>query len=457
MITPARLVRSLLIALMALPLASASALTVSIADRGAVADGKTMNTAAIQAAVDACVSGGGGTVVVPAGVWLTGSIQLKSNVTLQLENGAVLKGSPKLADYPPNGFKHPELGETRCLLWAIGQHNVTISGDGTIELADTPFFAWDRLRTGLPPEDDAKLTEWQRNQCVVTALDRPTQPIFFHECRHVRMEGVTVTHSPCWTLVFSCCNDVLLHRVRVDNNLQIPNDDGVHLTGSSNIIISDCFITAGDDAIAVSAITNPNSPCENITVTNCILTSRSAAIRFGYRAAKVRNVTVSNLVIRDSQRGIFLNAGDDGYVEHVTMSNIVLDTHMFAGAWWGKGEPLVITAAHSNGHIRDVTLSHVRGTAENSIVIVGDHRNVSNITLEDWDVGYGYSENSPLYGQAVDLAPAPSQPNPITPTRLPWLYGNSVAGLQLRNVRHHVRAGETHKLNLDAAETDVTE
>jgi len=90
----------------------AFALTTSIADHGAVGDGKAMNTGAIQAAVDACEQAGGGTVVVPAGVWLTGSVQLKSHITLQLENGAVLRGSPKLADYPPIAFKHPEMPQT---------------------------------------------------------------------------------------------------------------------------------------------------------------------------------------------------------------------------------------------------------------------------------------------------------------------------------------------------------
>ncbi|HVU35102.1 MAG TPA: glycosyl hydrolase family 28 protein [Opitutaceae bacterium] len=436
---------------------TAMGLTVSIADHGAVSDGKTMNTAAIQSAVDACAAAGGGTVLVPAGVWLSGGIELKSNITLELENGAVLRGSPHLADYPPNGFKHPELGETRCLVWAIGRHNVAIRGEGTIELADTPFFDWKKLRTGLDPADDAKLTGWQKAQCVVTALDRPTQPIFFHECRHVRLDGITVTHSPCWTLVFSCCNDVWLHAVRVDNNLQIPNDDAVHFTGSSNIVVSDCILRAGDDCIAVSAITNPDSPCENILVTNCELTSRSAAIRFGYRAAKVRRVTVSNLVIHDSQRGILLQAGDGGWVEDVAMSNIVMDTHMFAGAWWGKGEPLVITTGDStSARIRDVTISHVRASAENSIVIIGRHQNISDITLDDWSVRYGYSPNSPLYGRYFDVAPAAPRPSPLNEGHMPWIYADSVAGLHLRNMSHRLRDGETHRLSLDPVLHEVT-
>lgn len=434
------------------------ALTTSIADHGAVGDGKTMNTAAIQAAVDACEQAGGGTVVVPAGVWLTGSVQLKSNITLQLENGAVLHGSRNLADYPPIAFKHPEMPQTTSLLWAMNQHDIAVRGEGTIELVDEPFFDWNKLWSGLPPEEEAKMADWQRAQSVVAPKERPTQPVFFHQCQRVRFDGVTVTHSPCWTLVFSCCNDVRLHGIKIENDLRIPNNDGVHFTGTSNVVVSDCIIRAADDALAVSAITNPASPCENYTYTNCILTSRSTAIRFGYRGAKVRNVAVSNMVIRDSQRGIFLNAGDDGYVENVAITNVVMETKMFAGAWWGKGEPLVIAAPETkSGRIRGVTISHVRAAAENSIVIVGQNRNVSDITLEDWEVNYRYSANSPLYGRHLDLAPAAPRGEPITPEHLPWLYAESVDGLRLINVRHGWQDGQAKTLSLEPVMKDTTE
>jgi hypothetical protein len=164
-----------------------SAVTVSIADHGAVSDGKTVNTTAIQAAVDACAEKGGGTVLVPAGVWVTGSVGLKSHITLRLEAGAVLRGSSNIADYPTNGFKHLEMGDTKSLLWALKQSDITICGEGTIELVDQPFFFWNRLRTGLPREKDSLLQYWQRQQCVVTAGSRPNQPIFFHDCHGLRL------------------------------------------------------------------------------------------------------------------------------------------------------------------------------------------------------------------------------------------------------------------------------
>jgi len=434
-----------------------SAVTVSIADYGAIADGHTLNTRAIQSAVDECTSKGGGTVLVPAGVWLCGSVALKSLVTLRLEAGAVLRGSDRLEDYPPNGFKHREMGETRSLLWAIGQTNVSVSGEGTIELSDRPFFDWNKLRTGLPSEKDSQLADWQRRQCVVTALARPTQPIFFHDCHHLRLEGVTVKNSPCWTMTFSCSDDIQIHGLRVENNLQIPNNDGMHFCGSRNIVISDCIISGGDDSMAFTGITDPSSVCENITVANCVLRSRSCGVHIGYQSGKVRNVAINNLVIHDSSRGFAIQAGDDGWVENVAINNIVLDTKMFAGAWWGKGEPLIISAENSSGHICGVTLSHLRGQAENSILVVGEKRNISDIIFDDVNLTFAKSANAPLYGGEFDLAPAPLRSSRMAQDWIPWLYASSVDGLELRDVRFQQREGTMPKLKLGPILEDVSE
>jgi polygalacturonase len=436
----------------------AFAVNVSIADHGAVADGRTMNTRAIQAAVDECAGKGGGTVLVPAGVWMTGSVALKSQVSLRLEAGATLRGSPSIDDYPANGFKHLEMGDTRSLLWAISQNDISICGEGTIELVDRPFFDWNQLRTGLPAEKDALLQDWQRRQCVVTAGNRPNQPIFFHDCRHLRLEGITIRNSPCWTVTFSCCEDIQVRGIRIDNNLQVPNNDGVHFSGSKNIVVSDCIIRGGDDSLAFTGITNPDSVCERIIVTNCILTSRSAGVRLGHLSGKVRDVALSNLVMHDCSRGFAIQAGDGGWVENVVINNVVMETRMFAGAWWGKGEPLVISAANSSSaHIRGVSINHLRAWSENSILVVGQNHNVSDIVLGDLDLTFSYSPNSALYGQEFDLAPAPLRPSLMAGGRMPWIYADSVDGLGLRNIRVRQSAGGDRKLTLDPIIENVSE
>lgn len=445
-----------LCAILALLPLTLSALTTSIKDHGALADGKTMNTAAVQAAVDACAAAGGGTVVVPTGEWLTGTFELKSRVTLRLEAGAVLKASSSLEDYPPINYLHPELGAVRALIWAIGGSDIAIAGEGIIELADKPFFDWTRLRTGLKPEQDSLLQDWQRQQCVVPAKERPNQPLFFHDCRRLRVEGVIVRNSPCWTLVFSRCDGIQVRGVRMENHLQLPNNDGVHFTGSKNIVVSDCIISGGDDSLAFTGITDPASVSENIVVTNCVLTSRSAGIRIGYNAAKVRDITISNVVFKDCQRGIIIQASDNGFVENVTLTNLIIETKMFAGAWWGKGEPLVITAADSDSaRIRNIAISHVRARSENSIVIVGQKRNISDITIEDYSGEYAYSANTPLYGQTLDLSPAAGRPSLLSATRIPWLNASSVAGLRLRDTRFDQQERQKQTLDLSAALHDV--
>ncbi|MFZ0826342.1 MAG: glycosyl hydrolase family 28 protein [Verrucomicrobiia bacterium] len=426
---------------------TATAATVSIADHGAVGDGQTLNTTAIQAAVDDCAGKGGGTVLVPAGTWLTGSVGLKSHVTLRLEAGAILRGSAHIEDYPTNGFKHPEMGGTRSLLWALHQNDISICGEGTIDLTDRPFFDWNKLRTGLSATKDVLLQDWQRQQCVVTAGNRPNQPIFFHDCRHLHLDGVTLSNSPCWTVTFSCCEDIQVRGIRIDNNLQVPNNDGIHFSGSKNIVVSDCIIRGGDDSLAFTGITDPESVCERITVANCILTSRSAGIRLGHLSGKVRDVAISNLVLKDCNRGFAIQAGDHGWVENVTIDNVVMETHMFAGAWWGKGEPFVISAAHStSAHIRGISIHHVRAQSENSILVVGQNGNVSDIDLSDLNLTFSYSPNSELYGQELDLAPAPLRPSGMAKNQIPWIYADDVAGLDLRNI--HVREAETESRKL---------
>jgi polygalacturonase len=242
----------------------------------------------------------------------------------------------------------------------------------------------------------------------------------------------------------------------VDNNLQVPNNDGMHFSGSRDIVVSDCIIRGGDDSLAFTGITNPESVCENIVVTNCVLTSRSAGVRLGHLSGKVRNAALSNLVIRDSGRGFAIQAGDGGWVENVEISNVVIETRMFAGAWWGKGEPFVISAAHSaTGHIRGVSISHVRANSENSILVVGQGRNVSDISLSDMSLEFGTSPNDPLYGRMFDLAPAPPRPSFLASGRMPWLYADDVSNLSVRDVTFRQREGDARRLSLDPILADV--
>jgi len=409
--------------------------TVVVTDCGAIGDGKTLNTKAIQAAVNDCAAKGGGTVMIPAGTFVSGSVELKSNITLLLGPGSVLRGSDKLDDYPPLAFRHNELGKTHSLLWAMDQSDIRITGEGTIDLNDGAFIDFSQFRSDPALASGVKLDERQRQETVAShARPRPTQPIFFHRCQRLRLDGVTLRNAPCWTVTFSVCRDIQVSRLSIYNNLRTPNCDGLHFCGSKNVIVTDSVSSCGDDCIAITGITDWDGVSENIVIANCIMTSRSAALRLGHQASKVRNVAVNNLVIKDTNRGFAIFARDKGWVENVRIQNVVMETRLFAGGWWGKGEPLVLCAAGS-GRIENVSVSNVRAESENSILVIGQKNNIRDVELCDWSLALRYGRNRPLFKPLFELAPIPNIPAPDPKLHIPWLFAAEAQGLRASNVR----------------------
>jgi polygalacturonase len=407
--------------------------TFDIRDFGAVGDGKTMNTESIRKAVESCAAKGGGKVLIPSGTYLTGSVELKSNVTLVVGEGAVLRGSDSLDDYPFIPFQHNELGKTRSLLWAIGKSGIGIEGSGIIDLNDHPFMDWDShppdgLSTGHP------LSEANKLETTARFLDRPTQPIFFHNCERLRINGVTIRNAPCWTITASLCRDIKIVGITIDNNLRTPNSDGLHFCGSRDIVVADSVFSAGDDCIAVTGITDWEAVSENIVISNCTMRSRSAAIRFGHKASKVRNVVVSNLTIHDSNRGIAIKAGDGGWVKNLLISNIVTHNRIIPGRWWGKGEPLVI-ATDGTGLISGVSISQVRAESENGIVIAGREGSIRDVDLRDWTLKTRLGVNRALFKQVFDVQPAEPIPAPDPAKHIPGIFVAGVDGLRVWNLR----------------------
>jgi len=389
-------------------------------------------TKALQAAVDACAAGGGGVVLVPPGEYLTGCVELRSNVTLEVAGGAVLRGSPDLSDYPVVPFAHNEFGEIRSLFWAIGQRNIRLRGTGEIDFNHPAFM--EMGRPDLRDKDAGKLplyNERQIAEMTVVAKARPTQPVFFHDCERLVVEGLLLRQSPCWTLTFSACRDVKVRGITVENHLNVPNCDGVHVSASREVLITGCVFHCADDCVAVIGIPEWERPSENIVISGCTMVSRSAAVRIGHLASKVRNVVCSDLVISDSNRGLLVCAGDGGWVENVRATNLIMRTRLFAGFWWGKGEPLAIMTAGS-GRVEGVGVAHVRGETEGGIVIAGGEGSIRDISLDDWSLRLSIGSNRPLLGGWIDLQPAECPP--LGKGQMPWLYADGVRQLKLRDV-----------------------
>ncbi len=382
---------------------------------GAVGDGVTMNTAAIQAAMDDAAKVHG-TVLIPEGVFLSGTL-VNRGASLHLSSGAVLKASGDLADYPVQPYHHNEMGDLTAFLVCLYQENITIDGSGTIDLSGHCFYDMDAWKV---PEGPVPFTEEQMHECTHPIVKRPGQCIFFHGCRNVTLRGVRIIDAPCWTTTFSECEDVKCLGLTIDTDLTIPNDDGIHVTACRKVIISDCSISSGDDCIALSSITNWEKSCEDIVITNCILRSCSKAIVIGYMYSVVRNVLISNCIIRESNRGLTFMAHDEcALIENVRVTNCCIDTRVRAGNWWGNGEPILLMAVPhdfcvpieqrpnrvTDCAMRNIHISNVTCMGENAMGIVGVNGNIREVTLRDIDYVRKPSANIALKGERLDLAP----------------------------------------------------
>lgn len=405
---------------------------------GAKAQDDFFSTEAIQSALDACHKAGGGLVLVPAGTYRTGSIQLYSDIELHLESGASLIGPDNCDKYTKLPYSWELYPYTMTLIYAENAKNVKISGTGKIDFNARAFALHDKICTGLPEEKRGLLTDELLGEChyeMPPREKRPSRLIFFNECENVEISGITLVDSPTWTIVFNKCNKILTTKLRIDNDLRVSNCDGIHCCGCRDVIISDCNFTCGDDCIALTGISDYNETVENVLISNCIFSSASAAVRIGFLASKVKNILINNLIIRNSNRGIAIFAGEDGTVSNVKITNLIVDTHIFAGPWWGKGEALVLCAAHANSLIEDISVNGVTVSAENSTVIYGVNKNIRNVRLHDWNIRLSYGKARPLYGSSYDLAPHQSFPAPDARKELPWLYVEGVEQPATENIR----------------------
>lgn len=300
----------------------------NVHDYGAVGDGTTLNTQAIQAAIDAAAVQGG-TVVVPAGVFLTGTIQLKSRVTLHLAQGAQLLGSPNLADYTAHSWGHHDDRTPYHLVFAEDAHHIAITGEGQINGNGRHFQQPDRAH------------EWAFWPEIPM---RPSPMVEISRCTDVRIEHVHLRDPGGWTLHLHDCDRAVIHAITIDNSMFWPNSDGIDLTGCHDTMISNCFIRTGDDAIALKTTIDSRS-CEHITVTNCVLETSCAAIRLGFESDQdFRYCSFSNITIRNCSRAIDLLTFAGGSIEHIAFTNIV--GRCMSG--WPLDRPIEVYSSFTN-------------------------------------------------------------------------------------------------------------
>ncbi len=269
--------------LITIPTKGAIEINANILNFGAACDGKTLCTAAIQAAIDACAASGGGTVTVPCGKFITGTLWMRDNVELFLSHGAILKASNDLDDYNAEDAYEQNFSSRANEKW-LGKHmiiaheceNVAVCGTGMLDGNGDHFlgealpysaYVWSEgCRTARDPE-----------------LCRPGQLLCFIECRHVKVRDITITNQPCWGCFLHGCEYVSIRGLKTLNPHANFNSDGIDIDCCSFVTISDCIIDTGDDCIAIrgaeARLKNKPHPCEHITISNCVLGSSSCSFR----------------------------------------------------------------------------------------------------------------------------------------------------------------------------------
>ncbi len=278
-----------------------------VKDFGAAGDGTTLDTRAIQQAVDAAATEGGRVILGP-GCYLSGTIELKSRVTLYLAQGAKLLGSPDIQQYATHTWGHHSDRTPWHLVYAHQAENIVICGEGTIDGNGRGFW------------QDARAHDWA---FWVEKPGRPTPMIELSQCRDVRVENIRLTTPPGWTLHLHDCDRAKIRGVTIDSTLFGPNSDGIDLTGCHDVMVSDCYIHTGDDAIALKT-TEDSRSCAYITVTNCVLETSCAALRVGFESDQdFRNCTFSNCTIRNCSRAIDLLSFRGAWIENIAFENIV--------------------------------------------------------------------------------------------------------------------------------------
>lgn len=391
----------------------------NILDFGAVPDGKTLTTQAIQKAVDECATTGGGMVTVPAGTYLTNTIFLKNNVNLHIHKGATLLGN-----IDPKAFKG-------AVVFCDSIQNAAITGLGVI---DGQGFKLNFPKTGPRHHD-----------------------VFLWRCKNITVKDITLINSPTWVFRIRECDGVKIQGIRI-YSFSNWNNDGIDIE-ARNVIVSDCMVDCDDDAVCLKS-ENPHFLVENVVISDCVIASNCNAIKFGTAGdCGFRNISISNCAIRRPSEaanrmwkkiiqgvsndttvlaGIALESIDGGTMDQVAISNITMT---------GIQTPVFIKLGNRKGDsfLKNIIISNIVATDESLITnsITGYPGNyVENVILKD------FIFNCKGTGTEVEAAASvPERSNAGPDNRmfgysLPsyGMYVRHVNGIVLENFRFNLRA-----------------
>ncbi len=438
---------------------------------GAMGDGKSLDSPAINAAIDACTKAGGGIVYCSPGNYLCGTVELRSNVTLYLEAGAVILGSTDVKQYTPKPGPDPkaDAGQSH-LLYARDVENVAVVGPGKIDGQGRSFWTATNRPAVADSErwSDARHLDYKPNARISPMVE-------LVNCTNLRLESIELTGASGWTLRPINCTRVFIQGITIRNPAIGPNTDGIDLTGCQQVVISDCLIDTGDDAICLKS-ENPygDQPrlAVNIAVTNCIITSSTNGFKIGTATqGGFENITFSNSTIVSSDpdmaarmvAGIAIEVVDGGWIDGLVISGIQIQD---------ARAPLLIRRGNranpfptSKAALRNVLIDGVQATGAilTSSITGIPGREVENVRISNMHI------ETVMPGKKEWLHPSvPEVPGAYPQSRMfGWLpasglYCRHVRGLSLRDVsftapmdewRNTIVLDDVTQLRIDGFET----
>ena len=409
-----------------------------VLEYGAKADGRTLCTNSIQAAIDECFKAGGGTVYLGGGTFVSGTLVVKNGVTLRLAAGCTLSGSEDLNDYPPRVQEFRSYTDNytdKSLIYAEKAERIAVTGRGVIDGHGDVFKGPYKVRPYI---------------------------IRFIQCKGVTVEDVTIKNSPMWVQHYLACDDVRISGVTVRSRVN-SNNDGINIDCSQNVRISDCDIWSGDDAIVLKS--TADRPCRNVVVSNCVLSSICNGLKMGTESnGGFENIAISNCAVYDTKlAGLAIEIVDGGTMDRVVVSNITMS---------GVGAPIFVRLGNRArpykegmdkpqvGALRNVTISNIEATAcgPTGCAISGlPEKRIENLTLSNIRLSFAGGGTKDEAARAVPEKET-AYPEYSMFGALPG-YGffcRHVNGLKLSNVQVQLEKNDgRHALVLDDVEDAV--
>lgn len=338
-------------------------------------------------------------VVLAPGIHRCGGLRLRSDITIELQEGAELHFIADYDAYAETTVAIVAEESDRAMMTAVGEKNIRLTGKGRI-------FCDGAAGYSLGEDGEMGTLVAQKHRPRILVLDR---------CRDIVIEGLQIHDSPMWTMHFADCDNISVRNVHVDNNRRMPNTDGIVIDGCRNVEIIDSVFRTADDGIVLKTTRREDGSltgaCADISVKDCVIESRSCALKIGTESfSAFRNITFEDVRIEKSNRGLGIFSRDGGVVENIRFKRIVVDCQETPAGFWGSGEAVTITVLDRRpeerpaGRVSDVVVEDVSGSMEGAINLVAEHEgDITDVTLKNISID---QRSGPLgTGLSYDIRP----------------------------------------------------